>query len=189
MYLIGCDWLITQTGTSCFRRGFMKTWRIPRETYAKKRRKREMLETQFALPLAKRKRKRSVRSNHFLFRLPKKKSVISQREENFSSKRRKKRLLKLGVEIVRFVFSSFLEALSPSRLPFPPTIREIYTLLPLNRNKPASFQGRGGGGSRFSSFLCPFGQSLRACLNTLVAEQRPTLDPPPPLLLRTIWKG
>ncbi len=31
----------------------MKTWRIPRKTYAKKRRKREMLETQFAFPLQK----------------------------------------------------------------------------------------------------------------------------------------
>ena len=135
MFLIACNRLIPQNETIHYARDFMKTWRIPRKTYAKKRRGREMLETQFALPPA----KRSVRSNHFLFRLPKKKSVISQREENFSSKRRKKRLLKLGVEIVRFVFSSFLEALSPSRLPFPPTIREIYTLLPLNRNKPASF--------------------------------------------------
>ena len=141
-----------------------------------------MLETQFALPPAKRKKKKRAEQPFSFPSAPPKKSVISRREEKFSAKRRRKRrLLKLGVEIVRFVSQSFLEALSPPS--FPPTIREIYTLLPLNRNKPASFQGKGEEEAGFLLFLCPFGQSLRACLNTLVAEQRPTLDPPPSLVI------
>ncbi len=58
--------------------------------------------------------KRSVRSNHFLFRLPKKCPWFPREKKTFLRREEKERLLKLGVEIVRFVFSFFLEALSPS---------------------------------------------------------------------------